>query len=135
MDIFCEQSAILVKKLNTELGNDSFNVFPYVTLCTLDIVCGKFLFSNLIIIFESHISMFYLSGLFLTVTLSEFMDFLSSRSRSHLRCFFLQSMECKFYYFFFFFFFIETAMGQHVNAQGNKDSDYVKAVYEYEFFL
>jgi hypothetical protein len=24
-------------------------------------------------------------------------------------------------------------MGQHVNAQGNKDSDYVKAVYEYDF--
>ena len=35
----------------------------------------------------------------------------------------------------FFFFFVETAMGQHVNAQGNKDSDYVKAVYEYEDFL
>ncbi|KAG5672382.1 hypothetical protein PVAND_002514 [Polypedilum vanderplanki] len=63
MDIFNEQSAILVKKLEKEIDCDSFNIFSYVTLCTLDIVC-------------------------------------------------------------------ETAMGQHVNAQGNKDSDYVKAVYE-----
>jgi hypothetical protein len=42
MDIFNEQSAILVKKLENEVGRDSFNIFPYVTLCTLDIVCGEF---------------------------------------------------------------------------------------------
>lgn len=42
MDIFNEQSAILVRKLSNELNKDSFNIFPYVTLCTLDIVCGKF---------------------------------------------------------------------------------------------
>lgn len=41
MDIFNEQSTILVRKLSTELDKDSFNIFPYVTLCTLDIVCGK----------------------------------------------------------------------------------------------
>lgn len=41
MDIFNEQSAILVRKLSKELNKDSFNIFPYVTLCTLDIVCGK----------------------------------------------------------------------------------------------
>jgi hypothetical protein len=40
MDIFNEQSAVLVKKLENELDKDSFNIFPYVTLCTLDIVCG-----------------------------------------------------------------------------------------------
>lgn len=40
MDIFNEQSAILVRKLASELNKDSFNIFPYVTLCTLDIVCG-----------------------------------------------------------------------------------------------
>lgn len=42
MDIFNEQSSVLVKKLEKEIDRDSFNVFPYVTLCTLDIVCGKF---------------------------------------------------------------------------------------------
>lgn len=42
MDVFNEQSAVLVKKLAKEVNSDSFNIFPYVTLCTLDIVCGKY---------------------------------------------------------------------------------------------
>lgn len=41
MQVFNEQSAILVRKLSQELNKDSFNLFPYITLCTLDIVCGK----------------------------------------------------------------------------------------------
>lgn len=32
----------MVQKLEAEVDRDSFNVFPYVTLCTLDIICGKF---------------------------------------------------------------------------------------------
>jgi hypothetical protein len=40
MEVFNEQSAILVKKMSAELDKDSFNLFPYVTLCTLDIICG-----------------------------------------------------------------------------------------------
>ncbi|CAO1443801.1 unnamed protein product [Diamesa hyperborea] len=63
MDIFNEQSAIMVKKMAKEVNKDSFNIFPYVTLCTLDIVC-------------------------------------------------------------------ETAMGRDINAQGDSESDYVKAVYQ-----
>ncbi|XP_058443129.1 cytochrome P450 4c3-like [Malaya genurostris] len=40
VDIFQEQSAVLVKRMERELGNEvGFNCFPYVTLCTLDIVC------------------------------------------------------------------------------------------------
>ncbi|XP_055908731.1 cytochrome P450 4c3 [Eupeodes corollae] len=39
IDVFNEQSLILSKKLESEINNDSFNIFPYVTLCTLDIVC------------------------------------------------------------------------------------------------
>ncbi|XP_035776557.1 cytochrome P450 4c3-like [Anopheles albimanus] len=40
VDIFQEQSAVLVKRLEAELGNDAgFNCFPYVTLCALDVVC------------------------------------------------------------------------------------------------
>lgn len=27
--------------MSKEIGNDSFDVFPYVTLCALDIICGK----------------------------------------------------------------------------------------------
>uniref|UniRef100_A0A8W7NZQ3 Cytochrome P450 n=1 Tax=Anopheles coluzzii TaxID=1518534 RepID=A0A8W7NZQ3_ANOCL len=40
VDIFQEQSAVLVKRLEAELGNEQgFNCFPYVTLCALDVVC------------------------------------------------------------------------------------------------
>lgn len=38
IDVFNEQSLILANKLDKEVNN-SFNIFPYVTLCTLDIVC------------------------------------------------------------------------------------------------
>ncbi|XP_062538857.1 cytochrome P450 4c3, partial [Armigeres subalbatus] len=40
VDIFQEQSAVLVQRLEQELGNEEgFNCFPYVTLCALDVVC------------------------------------------------------------------------------------------------
>lgn len=42
VDVFVEQSLTLLNKLKREVGNESgFNIFPYVTLCTLDIICGK----------------------------------------------------------------------------------------------
>lgn len=41
LDVFNEQSVVLTNKLENEVDNGSFNIFPYVTLCTLDIVCGK----------------------------------------------------------------------------------------------
>ena len=47
IDVFVDQSSILVKKLKREVGNESsFNIFPYVTLCTLDIICGKWFASK-----------------------------------------------------------------------------------------
>ncbi|XP_055382123.1 cytochrome P450 4c3 [Condylostylus longicornis] len=39
IDVFNEQSVILANKLDKELNSNSFNIFPYVTLCTLDIIC------------------------------------------------------------------------------------------------
>lgn len=42
IEIFHEQATILVEKLRTEVGKGSFNAFPYVTHCTLDVICGKF---------------------------------------------------------------------------------------------
>ncbi|XP_046655352.1 cytochrome P450 4c3-like [Daphnia pulicaria] len=61
VQVFNEQSVVLVQRLNEKVGQD-FDVFPYITLCTLDVIC-------------------------------------------------------------------ETAMGRNVDAQSNKDSEYVKAVY------
>ncbi|XP_039277042.1 cytochrome P450 4c3 [Nilaparvata lugens] len=63
IEVFREQSDILVEKLEKEVDKNAFNVFPYITSCTLDVVC-------------------------------------------------------------------ETAMGYQSNSQNDKDSDYVKAVYE-----
>ncbi|XP_023288054.1 cytochrome P450 4c3 [Orussus abietinus] len=39
VEIFGEQTEILVDKMSTKLGKESFNIFPFVTLCTLDIIC------------------------------------------------------------------------------------------------
>ncbi|XP_053970133.1 cytochrome P450 4c3 [Anastrepha ludens] len=39
IDVFNEESAVLARKLEREVGAEAFNIFPYVTLCTLDIVC------------------------------------------------------------------------------------------------
>ncbi|XP_047108830.1 cytochrome P450 4c3 [Schistocerca piceifrons] len=39
VDVFAEQSALLVRRLAAEEGGQPFNAFPYVTLCTLDIIC------------------------------------------------------------------------------------------------
>jgi hypothetical protein len=42
IDVFLEQSSTLVKKLEREIGNEAgFNIFPYITHCTLDIICGE----------------------------------------------------------------------------------------------
>lgn len=44
IDIFNEQSQVLVQKLTqvqAVRGQQGFNIFPFVTRCTLDIICGN----------------------------------------------------------------------------------------------
>jgi len=41
VEVFSEKSEILISKLRKEVGSKGFDVFPYVTKCTLDIICGK----------------------------------------------------------------------------------------------
>ncbi|XP_043267107.1 cytochrome P450 4c3 isoform X2 [Venturia canescens] len=39
LDVFCEQTETLIERLSSEVDQGAFNIFPYVTLCTLDIIC------------------------------------------------------------------------------------------------
>ena len=42
VDVFNEQADILIKKLDKHAADGkAFNIFPEVTLCALDIICGK----------------------------------------------------------------------------------------------
>ncbi|KAJ8672685.1 hypothetical protein QAD02_003945 [Eretmocerus hayati] len=39
VEVFSRQSQIMVKEMEIELGGDEFDIFHYVSLCTLDIIC------------------------------------------------------------------------------------------------
>ncbi len=42
IDVFNEQTSILVDKLEEHADDGkAFNIFPLITLCVLDIICGK----------------------------------------------------------------------------------------------
>ena len=41
VEVFVKKSEILVKKLNKEVGAKSFDIYPYITTCALDIICGN----------------------------------------------------------------------------------------------
>ncbi|KAJ9585741.1 hypothetical protein L9F63_002531, partial [Diploptera punctata] len=38
VEVFVKKSEILVKKLENELGSEKFDIYPYITLCALDII-------------------------------------------------------------------------------------------------
>ena len=41
MKVFSEKSEILISQLQKEVGSKNFDVCPYITKCTLDIICGE----------------------------------------------------------------------------------------------
>jgi cytochrome P450 family 4 len=41
VQVFSEKSKILVSKLQKEVGSQGFNMYPYITRCALDIICGE----------------------------------------------------------------------------------------------
>lgn len=41
LDVMNEQANILVHKLEKHVNQGAFNCFFYITLCALDIICGK----------------------------------------------------------------------------------------------
>lgn len=41
MPIFNEQSAIMMKNLQPQVGGDSFNFYEFMDACTLDMICRE----------------------------------------------------------------------------------------------
>lgn len=41
LEVMNEQANILVEKLEKQAGKGPFNCFSHITLCALDIICGK----------------------------------------------------------------------------------------------
>jgi hypothetical protein len=41
VEVFSEKSKILVRKLQKEVRYQGFDIYPYITKCALDIICGK----------------------------------------------------------------------------------------------
>ena len=41
--VFNEQALIMCEKLEERIGKGEFDISPYITLCALDIICGKIL--------------------------------------------------------------------------------------------
>lgn len=41
LEVMNEQAEILVGKLEKKAGKGPFNCFSHITLCALDIICGK----------------------------------------------------------------------------------------------
>ena len=60
MHVFNEQSQILVEKLNqVAVKETDFNIFPYITLCTLDIICGT---NNYSLLFTTKTGYYFNNG-------------------------------------------------------------------------
>jgi hypothetical protein len=41
LEVFSEKSEILVRKLQKEIGSQSFYIHPYINNCTLDVIYSK----------------------------------------------------------------------------------------------
>lgn len=41
LEVMNEQADILVEKLELQVGKGPFNCFSHITLCALDIICGR----------------------------------------------------------------------------------------------
>ena len=47
LEVFNEQANVLVELLEEKCDQGEFDVFPFITMCALDIICGRFLCGKL----------------------------------------------------------------------------------------
>jgi cytochrome P450 family 4 len=43
VEVFGSKDRILIEKLEKHVSGPGFDILPYISLCTLDIICGKLL--------------------------------------------------------------------------------------------
>jgi cytochrome P450 len=41
VEVFGSKDRILIEKLERHVNGPGFDIYPYISLCTLDIICGK----------------------------------------------------------------------------------------------
>ena len=101
---FNHQSKTLIEVLKEEGANKKeINICTYMSLCTLDIVCGR----------SAHVHCV------LTKYAFEFQKFMAVMIISSTFWFWIDV----------YIYFVESVMGRRINAQRDKTSEYVKAVY------
>jgi hypothetical protein len=44
LEVSSEKSEILVRTLQKEVGSHSFDIYPYINRCTMDVICGEVFF-------------------------------------------------------------------------------------------
>lgn len=42
LETFIKNSALMMEKLEKKVGSEGFDIFPYMSDCALDIICGKY---------------------------------------------------------------------------------------------
>lgn len=43
VEVFNSSGNVLIQKIGENVGGESFDVYPYMNLCTLDIICDRYL--------------------------------------------------------------------------------------------
>jgi len=102
VEVFSEKSEILISKLQKEVGSKGFDVCPYITKCTLDIICGE------------HMGRHFHRAVY-PITFLPVNNVYKLVEQSLFAC------ACS---------VSETAMGTPIHAQDERGSNYVKAVRE-----
>lgn len=46
VEVFAVQSEIMIREMEIEIDGAEFDIFHYVSLCTLDIICGNYIILN-----------------------------------------------------------------------------------------
>lgn len=58
VEVFFEKCDVMVKRLESKCDGQTFDIYPYITRCALDIICGKHFQNIQLLILELTASLF-----------------------------------------------------------------------------